>query len=274
MTIGWVRLIAALLSPALLTGCLLTAGAFTAEMTVSADGGFTYAYRGEIILATGDGGETAETGASPSLQADEAICFKESTGQPRPCTPAEIAEQQSAAGAFDQSMDQAMSGIAEQQREMTRILLGGVDPSDEASMRAFAERLSGQNGWRSVVYRGDGVFDVDFMITGRLDRDFVFPVAADIALILPMVTATPRADGTVAIHAPAFVGGTNDAAAAAEEQSPEAPRPDGSFTIRTEGEVVETNAPDRQGGVLRWTISDGQQASPRPMATIRLSGAP
>lgn len=264
------RLLAVLMLPALLTGCLLTAGQFTAEMSVGADGAFSYSYRGEIILASND--EPAGLGSPSGFEGNEAMCFKESTGQPRPCTPAEIAEQQEAAGTADQAMEQAMSGVAEQQREMMRIFLGGVDPADEASMRAFADRLSGQNGWRSVVYRGDGVFDVDFAIAGRLDRDFVFPVAPEIALILPMVTATPRGDGTVVIHAPAFVGGADQTAMGTESRASETPRANGEFTIRTEGEVVETNAPDRQGGMLRWTISDQEQ--PRPTATIRLARQP
>jgi len=270
MMMRWLRLIAVLLSPALLTGCLLTAGEFTAEMTVGADGEFSYSYRGEIILASND--EPAGLGSPSGFEGNEAMCFKESTGQPRPCTPAEIAEQQEATGAVDQAFDLAMSGVAEQQREMTRLLLGGVDPSDEASMRAFAERLSGQNGWRSVVYRGNGVFDVDFAITGRLDRDFVFPVAPEIALILPMVTATPRGDGTVLIHDPAFVRDANDAAMGVEGQAPEGPRANGVFTITTDSEVVATNAPDRQTGVLRWTIAE--QPQPRPTATIRLARQP
>ncbi|MBC7987665.1 MAG: hypothetical protein H7X93_13510 [Sphingomonadaceae bacterium] len=263
------RLLVVLLSPALLTGCLLTAGQFTAEMTVGADGAFTYSYRGEIVLAASNLADGApEFAPQPALEPDEPTCFKESTGQPRPCTQAEIAEQHGAGAA----MEQAMSGVTEQQREIMRIFLGGVDPADAASMRAFAERLSGQNGWRSVVYRGDGVFDVDFAITSRLDRDFVFPVAPEIALILPMVNATPRGDGTVVIHAPAFVGGADEAAIGAEGRTTETPRANGSFTIRAEGEVVEANAPDRQGGVLRWTISDQEQ--PRPTATIRLAQQP
>lgn len=255
----FLRLVAILLAPAMLWGCLLTPGAFTAEMTIAADGGFTYAYRGEIVLAGADMPPGGAAAAGPP------ICYKETTGQERPCTPAEIAEQ---------ALQPDLQGMDEMQREMMRVFMGGVDPSDDASMRAFAERLSGQNGWRSVAYRGNGVFDVDFAIEGRLDRAFVFPVAADLALILPMVSATPRGDGTVIVQAPALMGGADSTAAAGVPAAGvSTPRPEGSFTLSTAGAVVETNAMAREeeagGTVLRWTVDETERA--RPTATVRLA---
>src|SRR3546814_2826711 len=65
----------------------------------------------------------------------------------------------------------------------------GVDeqetaPSEEteatvAERRAIAEALSNEVGYRSAEYLGDGKFRVDYAISGRLDRGFVYPVNVD-----------------------------------------------------------------------------------------------
>ena len=46
----------------------------------------------------------------------------------------------------------------------------GLPGLDEASNRAFAAKLMKYAGWRSVTYRGKGVFDVDYHFEGGRRR--------------------------------------------------------------------------------------------------------
>ena len=87
---------------------------------------------------------------------------------------------------------------------MAKAWLGGLDPSDPKAADAFAERLSRQAGWKSVINRGDGRFEVEYAVSGRLDHDFSFPMIERMPAVVPFVTMIRRADGSVRIDAPAF----------------------------------------------------------------------
>ena len=58
---------------------------------------------------------------------------------------------------------------------------------DDESNRAFAAKLMKYAGWRSVAYRGHGVFDVDYHFDGRATQDFLFPALPDNDLIIPFI---------------------------------------------------------------------------------------
>ena len=62
----------------------------------------------------------------------------------------------------------------------------GLPGLDDASNRAFAAKLMKYAGWRSVTYRGKGVFDVDYHFEGRATQDFLFPALPDNDLIIPV----------------------------------------------------------------------------------------
>ena len=83
----------------------------------------------------------------------------------------------------------------------------GLPGLDDASNRAFAAKLMKYAGWRSVTYRGKGVFDVDYHFEGRATQDFLFPALPDNNLLIPFVALRRRADGSVLVTAPAFTGG-------------------------------------------------------------------
>ena len=83
----------------------------------------------------------------------------------------------------------------------------GLPGLDDASNRAFAAKLMKYAGWRSVTYRGKGVFDVDYHFDGRATQDFLFPALPDNNLLIPFVAISRRADGSVLVTAPAFTGG-------------------------------------------------------------------
>ena len=59
------------------------------------------------------------------------------------------------------------------------------------SNRAFAAKLMKYAGWRSVTYRGKGVFDVDYHFEGRATQDFIFPALPDNDLIIPVYRLPP-----------------------------------------------------------------------------------
>ena len=83
----------------------------------------------------------------------------------------------------------------------------GLPGLDDASNRAFAAKLMKYAGWRSVTYRGKGVFDVDYHFDGRATQDFLFPALPDNDLIIPFIAIRRRADGSVLVTAPALTGG-------------------------------------------------------------------
>ena len=91
----------------------------------------------------------------------------------------------------------------------------GVPGLDDESNRAFAAKLVKYAGWRSVTYRGKGVFDVDYHFEGRATQDFIFPALPDNDLIIPFIAIRRRIDGSVLVTAPAMTGGSGPIAARA-----------------------------------------------------------
>ena len=54
----------------------------------------------------------------------------------------------------------------------------GLPGLDDASNRAFATKLTKYAGWRSVTYRGNGVFDVDYHMVGSANAGLRLPGAS------------------------------------------------------------------------------------------------
>src|SRR5207248_6559107 len=115
----------------------------------------------------------------------------------------------------------------------------GLPGLDDDSNRAFAAKLMKYAGWRSVIYRGKGVFGVDYHFEGRATQDFLFPALPDNNLIVPFVALRRRTDGSVLVTAPAFTGGAGPmgpAAAGAGDMAKGGPvsHAEGRFTIVTD----------------------------------------
>jgi len=157
--------------------------------------------------------------------------------------------------------------------------LFGLPGLDDASNRAFAAKLMKYAGWRSVTYRGRGVFDVDYHFEGRATQDFLFPALPDNDLLIPFVAIRRRADGSVLVTAPAFTGGAGPmaarAGAAASEQMKGGPvsRAQGRFTIVTDGEILTNNSEDGAaahplGRQLHWDVQPATNKIPETL--IRL----
>jgi hypothetical protein len=209
----------------LLTGCLLSPGKFTADMTVMRSGGFTFTYKGDIhllglsqLIAMGAAlddkggaftpgpcyGEPAEVDAAvlkTALVQEEDGWAEEALE--RECTPAELQNQK------DAWEEGRAAKKAEDARniEMFKALLGGIDPTSPDAIDEFITRIKKQKGWREVVHKGDGLFSVDYAVSGRIDQDYSFPTLEKVQGITPFVVATARANGAVRVDAPAFAAG-------------------------------------------------------------------
>ena len=227
------RLLVALTAPMLLVACVLIPGAFESEMTLDRDGDFTFTYVGEIHVGPDD---AARDMAPPD-----------------------------AGGGRPEHLDAEMNrGFADFMRQM----MGGLDPRDEEQVRAFAERLEAREGWNSVEYRGDGVFDVDYEVQGNLTHDFAFPIVPDFLLNFPMVAAVPRDDGTALVKVPALMRPPGD--------DSEGDRPGhGSFVLRTDAPIVSNNAANEARGqdgrtILRWDSDREREEAPQAIIQLEL----
>lgn len=272
-------------APLLLTGCLWGPGKFTSDLTLKKDGSFVLDYRGEIVLQTPP---DAQAKAEP-WAADKVRCRKdgEVEVQPwigsvepdddnpvRPCTAAEVAKAKT--DYVTQAAERAKTK-REEAEQMAKMF--GLPGFDEESNRAFAAKLSKYAGYRSVQYRGRGVFEVDYHLEGRATQDFVFPAMPDNDFLIPFVAIRRRADGSVLVTAPAFTGGVGPlgaragAAAAGAMKDGPVSRAQGRFTIITNGEVLTNNSedgasPHPTGRQIRWHVGAG--SSKIPEALVRL----
>jgi hypothetical protein len=299
----------------LLAGCLLSPGKFAADMTVLSNGGFTFAYKGEIhllgltqLIAMGASLDDEDAAFTPGPCYGEpaevdGVVLKTSFAQEeegwaaeameRECTPGELEEQKT------QWDDQRAAKKAEDARnvEMMKALLGGIDPSSPDAIDEFIARLKKQKGWRDVVHKGDGLFMVDYAVAGRIDQDFTFPVIEKTQGLSPFIVAAARANGAVRIDAPAFAAASDKgfmgsgiggmlpimqalgSAGGSEEARLFAslPKPDGIFTIRTDGEILTNNTDDgpvADGGMrmLQWKVNTRRNRAPEALIMLDPAG--
>ncbi|WP_373488421.1 hypothetical protein [Blastomonas sp.] len=304
------RLLALTAASLLLSACLLSPGKFTADMTVLRDGGFTFSYKGDIFMlglsqlvamgaALDDNSETEfvpdpcygdpapidgallKTAYAQDEWAAEAL--------ERECTPAEIENQKTA------WKDARTAKQAEDARnmEVLKALMGGIDPTAPEAVDEFITRIKKQKGWREIVHKGDGLFVVEYAVSGRIDQDYTFPVIERTQGLTPFVVAAARANGAVRIDAPAFTGAAQGGfiggnmggllpilqAVGATGSGKEAnlfaslPKLDGRFTIRTDGEILTNNTEDGPvtdgtQRVMSWVITPRRDRAPEALIML------
>ncbi|HOB15031.1 MAG TPA: hypothetical protein PK680_06405 [Novosphingobium sp.] len=264
----------------LLSACLVTPGKFLATLDLRKDGTFTYTYKGEIFVLGLS--ELMKAGAKADEPFVEHTCFNDDTGAERPCTKDEIAQQKEEWEADRKSAAERR----QKELETAKAMLGGLDPSDPRAAEELASRLRRQAGFNAVTYKGNGIYEVDFRVAGRLDHDFAFPTIEKMAQVVPFFVLNRRTDGSVRFDSPALNGEMNGAAPfgslgamiAAEggkggEEMPNLPQPDGKFILTTDGTILANNTDegpkaDPAGKRLEWTISPREKAG--PMALIGL----
>ena len=258
-----------------LTGCLLSPGAFTSELHVLKDGSFSYSYDGEIqMLAL----SKLAAMANDAENTFEAECWDEEFEE-RECTLAEVNEQRAE---WDATASQRAAKQREEAEQM-KAFLGGIDPSNPEAAQELAQRLERQRGWEQVTYRGDGLFDVDFRVSGTLSHDFAFPVIEKMPVGNMFVTVVLRDGNQLRVDAPGFAaqGGGNPMQGMmagmaglmqmSEQKEGEEPGkvvlPEGTFTIVTDGRILANNTDEGPQGhaggqSLVWNISARTEQAP------------
>lgn len=226
------ELLLALLAPLLLMGCIVVPGRFDASLDIAADRSFTYRYRGEVVAI--DLGDEFAKGMKDSGDAAEAD----------PETPTGIAWQAAAA----------------------------KDPETrDAKFRALADALRKEAGYRSVEYKGEGLFQIDYAISGRLTHGFIWPYNADAEIIFPFLTVELRGKDAVRIKAPAF-GKAGDANMPGANKLGD--KREGVFTLITDAEIVSQN--NEEGAVaagskrtITWKVTPLSKDA--PMAVLKVA---
>ena len=286
----WTKRLFAVAAPLLLTSCLWGPGKFASNLTLRKDGSFTLDYRGEIVLQI-----PSDKGAERKWTDDQAQCFvglKSGEGPvavtppaPSPpqqitfpkrrlCTPSETAAQK-------REFETRTADMAARSKKQTEqaVKIFGLPGLDDESNRAFAAKMMKYAGWRSVTYRGNGVFDVDYHFVGSNRQDFVFPALPDNDLLLPFIAIRRRSDGSVLVTAPALTGGAGPlmarmaAAGMNDAKTSMVSRAQGRFTVATDGEILTNNsedgpAPDAIGRQVHWDV--GTSSSKIPETLVRL----
>lgn len=264
-----------------LSGCLLWPGKFASTLDLRKGGAFTYTYDGEIHLMALS--KLAQMGNQGSEEFAPETCYDDSLEE-RECTDEEVADQRAAweEGVADRAQRKA------QEAESMRAMLGGIDPADPAAADELAAKLRRQAGWKRVDHKGDGLFDVSFALTGRIDHDFQFPTMEGFPMVNVFVAVTRRADGTVRVDAPGFapqsggnpfqgmmagMGGMPLPTGKDGEKVPAMPRIDGTFTITTDGEILANNTdegpkPVASGRALGWMINARTKSAPTALVRI------
>lgn len=263
----------------LMTGCMLAPGKFVSELLLLRDGTFAYTYEGEIhLLSMSQLSQMGQTMAEGEFTAE--TCYDSETFEERECTADELAQQRAD---YDQRMADKKRTDEEEARKM-REMFGGIDPTDPASGDELAKRIQRQAGFDKVTHKGNGLFDVSFRVSGRLDHDFIFPTFERLPLGNYFLFAGRRDDGSVRIDAPGFVGqpagnpmqammGGMNQGSGNGDLPPGMPVPDGTFAIVTDGEILANNTDegpeaDPRGKKLVWTIDRSTSAPPTALITL------
>lgn len=281
------RLLVILILPLALTSCFLIPGAFTSNIDLRKNGTFTFAYQGEIIFQTPD--EMMKDSKPEVWTDDKASCTgpiqgakqsgddeESSSDESRPCTKAEMAEKKKA---WEEEQKAAAEKKLKDSQQFAALF--GYSPMDDAANQKFAAQLMKYDGWKSVVYKGKGVFLVDYQMTGRLGYDFIFPTFPQGDFIIPFVQLRKRDQGSVAVSAPALIGGGLRGMAAKMKalgapdtnDVPQSTRTHGTLTVTTDGEILTNNTENgpssvANGRVLSWSIDASSEKVPE--ALIRL----
>lgn len=284
------RRIAAIVTAAaltlMLTACFVLPGKFAATLDLRKNGQFTYTYQGEIVVLGLTNLAEIAMAQKPKPEFQPATCYKKDSETERDCTVSEVAQQKA-----DWETEQKATAERDlKDKEMIVKALGGVDPTDPKSAANLAARLSGQAGFKRVTYKGNGVYDVDYSISGQLAYDYAFPTIERMPQVLPFVALNRRANGEVRIDSPLMqqaalsMPGGNAANIFAQVQAAKQgknaavakdfPVLDGHFTLTTDGVILSNNTehgakPAVGGKQLDWEINFMTPIA--PMALIELA---
>lgn len=292
----WGKLVAAAALPLLLTGCLWGPGKFTSNLALNKAGTFVLDYKGEIMIQIPDDESppapwnddfaTCYTNGSSEVIGNSIVFSLDPAGgtdrgsaeegrDERPCTPAETARLKSE---YEKKAAEKLARQAAESDQMAKMF--GLPSTDDDSNRRFAATLMKYQGWRSVSYRGKGLFDVDYHFEGRLTQDFAFPMMPESDMLIPFIMLRMRADGSVMVTAPALTGGKGPFGARAKalglpDKGGDGPpsRAEGRFTVSTDGEFLTNNSEDGPVSVqgrrqVHWDVGPGNEKVPEMLVRL------
>ncbi len=243
----------ALLAPVLLVGCAFSPGKFVSTLTILADRSFTFSYQGEVIavdiageMAKGMGDAFKGMGDADDKKKTTTSLLRDAAWQ----------EDEDAPSAEEE--DSAKDDAEEAAKK-------------EAKFKAIAEALTKEAGYRSVTYKGDGVFVVDYQISGKLTHNFLWPFNVDAEVIFPFVVVELRGADVVRVKAPAF--GDSDSPGKGKSDGANA-KLNGTFTLVTDGQIVSQNNEDgakTEGNRRTVTWKATPLSKDAPMAVLKLA---
>jgi hypothetical protein len=265
--------LAALLSLAV-AACFVMPGKFAATLDLRKDGTFTYTYKGEMLVIGLTKMAEIIMAPKPSAPFEAAPCYKDDNETERTCTKAELAQQK-------EDWDAEQKKKAEKDAAdlvLFKKMFGGIDPSDPKAAEELASRMRGQHGWKSVIYKGNGTYEVDIAISGRMDHDFTFPTIERMPGVTAFLVANRRANGEVRIDSPLMQAAAlsmpmgNAAQTVMQSKMPSGDIPDfpmasGTFTLTTDAVILANNTEKGPkvvptGKQLEWDVSGHNPIAP------------
>jgi hypothetical protein len=160
----------------------------------------------------------------------------------------------------------------------------------DEDFRKVAAELTKEAGFRSVEYRGNGLFHIDYAISGTLDHAFVFPYNPDNNVIFPWIAIELRGKDLVRVKAPGFakpnlgqmsggMSGMNGMSTSMLEGMGMGPmeQMDGTFTLNTDAELVSQNnenGAETVGSMKTVTWKATPDTPDAPMASVRVRTLP
>lgn len=242
-----------LVAPLILVGCAFSPGKFTSALTLLADRSFTFNYQGEVIAV--DLASEMANGMGDAFKDDDKD--KKDTSTTALLRPAAWQDKDSGNEAKPAEEDSAED-----------------EAKKEAKFKAIGEALTKEAGYRSVTYKGKGVFVIDYQISGKLTHNFLWPYNLDAEVIFPFVVIEMRGKDQIRVKAPAF--GDNDSPTKGKGDDSKA-RLDGTFTLITDGELVSQNNEDgaiSANGRKSVTWKATPLSKDAPMAVVKVAPLP
>lgn len=235
-----IKLMAAMVAPLVLTGCLFLPGKFDATLRLMEGGQYQFTYVGEMQIFAGDDKDMTPPKREP-FDPEKAQCsdWIEDVGSKRPDSyydryasdATETIKPVASADAMDSSgtgPERVMRACTKeelatlQQQETDRYdrrkkeydqrsgmmagMFGGAVPGNDEALERFAATLRKYDGWDKVDYAGKNMFNVEYRASGNFDRYFAFPILNDASMQYPFFQIVPRKSGELEVMTPALGG--------------------------------------------------------------------